>query len=433
MDAARFFATITRMPSGALRPLLPLALFAAAALPVRAEEARGIENPLHGYWTRAAQDRFSRLKAEIESGRAALDGTSERAMLESVLRLLEVPASSQTLVFTATSLQKGLINARNPRALYFNDDTYVGYVPGGRLEILSLDPELGGIFYILDRARGERPPRAQRERNCMNCHSPHYLGEIPALLLESVVPVMSGGGEKAFRREQTGHGVPLGERFGGWYVTGDAGFARHWGNLIYEYGAQGRRERPLAPGELFDWARYPVATSDVLAHLVHEHQVGFVNRVTVGTYRTRELLAGEGSAEAVALEIEKLARAIVRYALFADEVPLPAAIAGDAAFKAAFLSTRKPAANGAALKDFDLRTRLFKLRCSYKVYSPSFTGMPPELKTRVHRLLARALDGAEPEFTYLPAAERAAIRTILVETLPDFAAAAGKGKTSRAQ
>ena len=405
--------------------LLATLAFALATAGVRADEAQGIGNPLHGYWTREPQDRFSRVKAEIESGQIPLDASSEKAALESLLRALEVPASSQTLVYSATSLQKGLINARNPRAMYFNDDTYVGYVPGGRIEIASLDPELGGIFYLLDRPREGRPPRAQRERNCMNCHSPHYLGEIPALVLESVVPVMSGGGEKAFRREQTGHGVALDQRFGGWYVTGDAGYGKHWGNLIFEYGPEGRRERPLAVGELFDVARYPVATSDVLAHLLHEHQAGFVNRVLVGTYRTRELLAGaNGDAEAVAGELDTLARSIVRYSLFADEVPLPAAgVTGDITFREAFLATRKPAANGAALKDFDLGTRLFRYRCSYKIYSPTFAGMPAPLKERVYRLLRRALDGAEREFAYLPAAERSAIRTILAETLPEVTAA----------
>jgi len=413
------------MPFAAVRGILKLVLLSALAAAVSgsvsADEAQGIGNPLHGYWTREPQDRFSRLKAEIESGR--IDTSSEKVTIESLLRVLEVPPSSQTLVYSATSLQKGLINARNPRALYFNDDTYVGFVPGGKIEVASLDPELGGIFYLLDRPREGRPLRAQRERNCMNCHSPHYLGEIPALVIESVVPVITGGGEKAFRREQTGHGIPLEQRFGGWYVTGDAGFGKHWGNLIFEYGAEGRRERPLAVGELFDLSRYPVATSDVLAHLLHEHQAGFVNRVLVGSYRTRELLAAGAQVESVAGEIEALARTIVRYVLFADEVPLPAAgIAGDAAFKTAFLATRKPAANGASLKDFDLRMRLFRYRCSYKIYSPTFAGMPAPLKERVHRLLARALDGAEPEFDYLPVAERKAIRGILVETMPEMAA-----------
>lgn len=398
--------------------LLSLAASAAEELP-----GRGIENPIHGYWTREPQDRFSRLKAEIESGRLPLDTSSEKAALVSLLRALEVPVSSQTLVYSATSLQKGLITARNPRALYFNDDTYVGYVPGGRVEVASLDPELGGIFYILDRPRGGRPPRVQREQNCMNCHSPHHLGEIPALMIESVVPVITGGGEKAFRRDQTGHGIPFAQRFGGWYVTGDEGFGKHWGNVIFVYEAGSRRERPLGVGELFDLNRYPAATSDLLAHLLHEHQVGFVNRVLVGSYRTRELVAGsDENVAAVGNELDELARSIVRYVLFADEAPLPVPVAGDSEFKAAFLSSRKAAANGVALKDFDLQTRLFRYRCSYKIYSPTFSGMPAPLKGRVHRLLARALDGIEPEFSYLPAEERLVIREILAETLPEFSA-----------
>lgn len=413
-----------------LTHLLLISLALAGTL--RGEDTRGIGNALHGYWTRAPQDRFSRLKPEIESGRLPLDTSSEKALLESLLRVLEVPASSQTLVYSATSLQKGLITARNPRALYFNDEIYLGYVPGGRIEIAALDPELGGIFYLLERPRGPRPPRAVREQNCMNCHAPHYLGEIPALVLESVVPSITGGGEKAFRREQSGHGIPFDQRFGGWYVTGDAGLGKHWGNLIMEFGTEGRRERTLAIGELFDVARYPVATSDLLAHLLHEHQVGFVNRVLVGSYRTRELLAGaQTDATAVAAEIDALARTIVRYVLFADEAPLPKrGLVGDAAFKTAFLATRKPAASGAALKDFDLRTRLFRYRCSYKIYSPTFAGMPAELRGRVLRLLGRVLDGAEPDFAYLPAEERTAIRGILVETLPEAALAWGANVTS---
>jgi hypothetical protein len=49
------------------------------------------------------------------------------------------------LVFSVTSLQKEIISPRRPRSLYFNDDTYVAYVPGGKIEVISLDPELGGI------------------------------------------------------------------------------------------------------------------------------------------------------------------------------------------------------------------------------------------------------------------------------------------------
>jgi hypothetical protein len=71
------------------------------------------------------------------------------------------------------------------------------------------------------------------------------------------------------------------------------------------------------------------------------------------------------------------------------------------------------------LRDLDLHTRLLRHRCSYMVYSPTFTGLPPSLRRRVDRALDRALDVAMPEpvFAYLPAEEKSAIRTILRETL----------------
>jgi hypothetical protein len=415
-------ANLIRISASRVSLLLFLLVFAPEGM---AGEKGGVWNPLHGYWTCEPKDRFSKLKEELKAGRVTIDTSSERAALDGLLRALEIPASSQTLVYSTTSLQKGLIQARSPRALYFNDDTYLGYVSGGRMEVASLDPALGSIFYSIERVRPGRPLRAERERNCMNCHAPDYLGNIPALVLESVVPETTGGGGKVFRHEQSGHGVAFGERFGGWYVTGDAGFAKHWGNQIIEYGREGRYERVIAVGELFDIASYPVATSDLLAHLLHEHQVGFVNRVLVGTYRTRELLDSvQGRVEEVSGQLDELARGIVRYSLFADEVPLPAGgIVGDAAFKSDFLASRRRSASGASLKDFDLRTRLLRYRCSYKIYSPIFAGIPVPLKERVLRLLVRALEGTEPEFAYLPEEERRGIRAILRETLPEMSLA----------
>ena len=45
-----------------------------------------------------------------------------------VLTALEVPVSSQMLVFSKTSFQYLHISPEHPRALYFNDDVYVGSV-----------------------------------------------------------------------------------------------------------------------------------------------------------------------------------------------------------------------------------------------------------------------------------------------------------------
>src|SRR5882724_6570154 len=109
-----------------------------------------IDLPPHDYRQRALRDRFTRLKAELEAGGVVLDQHSEKDFLLSLLKALEIPATSQMLVFSTTSLQLSLISPRNPRAIFFNEDAYVGYIPGGRIEIVSLDPELGGIFHIFD-------------------------------------------------------------------------------------------------------------------------------------------------------------------------------------------------------------------------------------------------------------------------------------------
>jgi hypothetical protein len=247
--------------------------------------------------------------------------------------------------------------------------------------------------------------------------------EIPGLVIESVVPGTTGGGEKAFRREQSGHSIPLELRFGGWFVTGAPDdFPRHWGNMIIERTGAAARERPVKPGELFDLGRYPVPTSDLLPHLLHEHQVGFVNRALQAAYRTRALLHQNGGTldEPATVELETLAHGLVRYLLFAGEVPLPAGgIDGDPAFKTAFQSPRRVASSGGSLRDLDLRTRLLRYRCSYMIYSPEFAGLPAELRLRVDRALDRALDTSAPvpAFAYLPAEEKSAIRTILRDTL----------------
>jgi hypothetical protein len=247
---------------------------------------------------------------------------------------------------------------------------------------------------------------------------------IPGLVVESVIPGITGGGERAFRREQSGHGVPLEQRFGGWHLTGvGEGWPRLWANLLIEYRDGHAVERPIALGELTNIRNYPRPTSDLLPQLLQEHQVGFVDRALEAAYRTRELLNEPGPGPELDRQVAELAAPIVRYLLFADEARLPAPVQGDADFKTAFLSNRRPAASGAALKDFDLQTRLFRHRCSYMIYTPTFTGLPSPLKTAVLRQLRAALSdkNAPAEYAYLPASEKQALRTILTETLPDFA------------
>ena len=407
-----------------LRRLLFLFVLLLGAGVGLAKEPAFDETP-HDYWKRPLGDRFTRLKAEVEAGRVVLDGDGEKAFLLSLLRALEVPASSQMLVFSTTSLQLRLITPANPRALFFNEDVYVGYIPGGRIEVVSLDPALGGIYYIFDIPRGVEVLRADRSDRCMNCHAAEETGFVPGLVIKSVIPGMRGGSLDSFRHGETGHGVPFSQRFGGWYLTGADNFGPNLGNFVGQLSVEGLTKYPVVPGAQFDFARYPVASSDVLPQLLHEHQIGFVNRAVAATYHTRALLAKGPLDDAGKAELDGMARDFTRYVLFADEVPLPqGGVAGEAAFKADFLATRRVDSQGVALKDFDLRTRLFRYRCSYMIYGAAFAGLPAEFKQRVYRRLGEALDvaRADAEYAYLPEAEKEAIRGILRATVMDLPA-----------
>ncbi|WP_165071175.1 hypothetical protein [Paludisphaera rhizosphaerae] len=384
-----------------------------------AEDPSGVRDPIHGYETLPAHDRFSRFKADLDAGRVKLDAGDERALLRSVLRTLDVPVSSQMIVTSATSFQKTIISPRRPRALYFNDDTYVGYVPRGQIEVISIDPTRGPMFYIFNRLEAGKVPRSRRSENCLTCHGTPEMGEVPQLVIESVIPGLSGGGERAFRRGLSGHGVPLDQRFGGWLVT-DAPEFTHQGNMLIDWKDGRAQELPMQPGELFDFGRYPVSTSGLLPQLLHEHQVGFINRAVSATYRARTLLHRNGGDEAaVAPQLDTLARDLVRYILFADEVPLPpGGVTASDDFRADFLARRRPTSDGRSLRDLDLKTRLLTHRCSYMIESAAFEGLPPPLRRAVDRELARALDSKSPapDYAYLPDDEKAAIRSILAET-----------------
>ncbi|MEN9677050.1 MAG: hypothetical protein RIS76_2946 [Verrucomicrobiota bacterium] len=407
--------------------LLILGFCLASAVTARAEVTyRDWDQPPHSYFQRTPSDRFTQLKARLESGELALDRSHEKAFLLSLLALLEIPASSQMLVFSTTSLQLSLISPSNPRALYFNEDVYVGFIPGGRIEIVSLDPELGGIFYILDIPKSAGPLRIDRSARCMNCHAGDDTRHVPGLTLKSVIPGSAGGSLDSFRREQTGHDIPLTDRFGGWYVTGAGSFTNHWGNLVGDLTAGVLTRIPVQPGERFSFARYPVTTSDLLPQLLHEHQAGFVNRVVEAGYRARTHLHTDrdGLTAEHREELDQQARLLVRYLLFADEVPLPVGGVAEAdTFKTDFLRTRR-AVEGLSLKDLDLKTRLFRYRCSYMIYSPVFTGLPPAMKERVLGQLDRALDPdrTDGEYAYLPAEEKQVIRRILRGSLGDLPA-----------
>src|SRR6202789_390850 len=131
------------------RTTLTIAVAALACVATRADAQIAVRNqgyipysdaPIN-YRSDDLHDPVARLQLELDQGKASLVYEPEHGYLKSVLKLLNVPIDSQTLVFSKTSFQYPKISPEHPRALYFNDDVYVGSVHEGKpVEIVSFDP-----------------------------------------------------------------------------------------------------------------------------------------------------------------------------------------------------------------------------------------------------------------------------------------------------
>lgn len=398
----------------------------AADSPYRVFEFRA---PPHNYAEAKPKDRFAQLLEKITQGQVSIDTSSDKAFLASLLKELHIPVSSQLLVFSASSLQSEIINPRNPRALYFNEDTYLGWVPGGLVEVAAADPELGPVFYVFDRLRvGGGMPRVERGTKCFNCHGGTATKRLPGLIAESLLVSQAGSSLETFRRDEQGHQIPLENRFGGWHLTGKHNISNHKANIM-GLARGGRVERvDVPPGQLSNLDLHLLPTSDILPHLIHEHQIGFENRLVRGIYLVRQLKHDRkgGMLGAPELkEIDETAQELARYILFADEAKLPReGIQGDETYARDFLADRRPSKRGMALKDLDLKTRMFKYRCSFMLYTDTWKHAPKELKNRVYFRMAEGLRDTQPNpaLAHLPVEERRSIREILKDTMTDLPA-----------
>jgi hypothetical protein len=388
----------------------------AAAEPYTPPRLAPFDRAPHHYWDRTPTDRFFRAMARVERGEAVLDARDERALLRSLLRLLELDDSTQLLVYSATSLQSAIIHPRNPRALYFNEDTSLGYVPGGRFEVASFDPILGMNFYLFDRASDGQVPRFHRSDRCMNCHADTPSGRVPGFVLHSLAVSDDGYSLETYRYDQTGHHVPLSLRFGGWHLTGGHRLPETHANQIARLSPQGLQRSPNPPGRSYDPARYPRATSDILAHLVHEHQAGLLNRIALATYLGRE---AEGKEAERAADLEACAADLADYLLFRGEAALPkGGIAGDPDFIRDFQA--RASGPAAVLREFDLRTRMFRHRLSYLAFTPVWEAVPPSVARRVASRLRAAWAADKSDGAGLTGDEGEAILRVLRALRPEW-------------
>jgi hypothetical protein len=435
---------------GVLVALAFLAMPASAQVAVKNQGYIPFSDAPINYRSNDLNDPVSQLQQQLDQGKASLVYEPEHGYLRSVLQLLHVPIDSQTLVFSKTSFQYPKISPEHPRALYYNDDVYVGSVHEGKaIEIVSFDPRQGAIFYLLDERKVEKPAFQRAELDCTQCHIAAGTRGIPGVLLRSVYPTTTGTlvpGTKALITDQES---PWGERWGGWYVTGDLAGGTHMGNAVV--GDKESATQLEALGKAFDSSAYLAPDSDVVAHLVLAHQTQMHNLITLTNYKTRLALysqadhsgdaAPSGTAarsandplatapstdtpipEATRRQFERPAEQLLRYLLFVNEAPLPSAgkqrVGASSAFAREFAARGPRDSKGRSLRDLDLTTRIFRYPCSYLVYSDSFAALPQPAKGYVYHRLLEVLSGQDQskDFARLPAADRQAVLEILLET-----------------
>ena len=417
--------------------LICLAAFLPPALLHAADE---FERPPIRYSTSTPDNRVSQLQAELDSGKAELKYVPRFGYLRGVLNALGVPAESQTLVFSKTSLQVQRISPSTPRAIYFGDDVYVGFCQNGDvLEVSVADPQLGAVFYTLEQSRN-KPPKFERQTdNCLICHGSSRTENVPGHLVRSLMVSSSGQPLLSAGSQTVDHTTPFAERWGGWYVTGKHGAQKHLGNLIIEGrevpkpldNSAGQNQTTLP--EQVNAERYLGAHSDLVALMVLEHQVLVHNRITKANFTARSALAydaemkkvlGERDGKYLDSTVRRLhgaADELLEALLFVDEAKLTEPVSGTSGFAEAFSKQGTRDRQGRSLRDFDLRTRMFKYPCSYLIGSPTIAALPAELQEYLWAQLDRILRGEEKDqkkYAHLSAADRRAIREILLQTLP---------------
>ena len=145
------------------------------------------------YNTAPLSDRVPQLATAIENGDAEPKYDDRHGYLRAILDSLDVRVSSQVLVFSKTSFQLRRITSQRPRAVYYNDDVYVGWVQGGDVvEISSADPQQGAIFYTLRQEKSSKPNIVRDRGQCIVCHASSGTSGVPGHLVRSVFANRSG-------------------------------------------------------------------------------------------------------------------------------------------------------------------------------------------------------------------------------------------------
>jgi hypothetical protein len=406
------------------------------------------EYPLIGYADKPTHNAVARLQERLDRGEVKLKFVPGRGYLDSLLKALAIDPSSQTLVYSKTSLQIDLIKATTPRAIYFDDTTYVAWIPEtNMIEMTTMDSAVGPVFYTLPN-RDPTSTHLDRETSrCLTCHDTFSMmgGGVPRFLFMSSPVTVAGEPLTNEISKDTTDATPVRERWGGWYVTGAPNNVPHLGNLQVKGPAQpvqtlanlkvaGHTVDKL--DGLFDTKPYLTDHSDIVALLVFEHQVYIENLITRASYKARTMVARQNdgqSADALTWDqlpakarpmVKAMLEPLVKALLFVDATTLPGRITGNSGFDRWFQSQGPRDAQGRSLRELDLTTHVFRYHLSYMIYSIGFDGLPTYAHDYVYQRIQDILSGRDqsPAYSQISAADRATALQILTQTKPAFAA-----------
>ncbi|MFO0942479.1 MAG: hypothetical protein U0930_17210 [Pirellulales bacterium] len=374
--------------------------------------------------------------------------------MKSLLELLEVDVDSQVLVFSKTSLQASKISPKSPRAIYFRDDVYVGWVPEGELiEVTAVDNKLGAVFYSLKQTKQSLDLNREISR-CVTCHASTHTRRVPGHIVRSVhcdhdgQPLLNLGSFITTDRS------PFDERWGGWYVTGHHGRQKHMGNLTLRdqtpsdqalVAANRTDDIDAANSALgfnwsslkdrFDTTRYLSPHSDLVSLMILEHQTSVQNTLTSACHAGR--IAEAEMLESNALferptdfvsdsfnhRFESAAKMVVQALLMKEAIEFSDEIVGTSNFANRFQSLGSNDSYTRSLRQLDLSRRLFRYSCSYLIYSGAFRSLPIPVLQRVYRRLNEVLSAktTDDEFHHISLEERRDILDILKATGLDIA------------
>jgi hypothetical protein len=387
--------------------------------------AGSIEHPAIEYAVRPTTDAVVGVNRRLESGELQLAVTPETGYLRSVLAAFDIPIESQILVFTKTGVQSQFTSPANPRAFYFNDSVIVGYIRGAPvLEVASLDPQQGVIFYTLQQY-ATSPDRLTRRNQCLSCHESISSLDVPGMLVRSHFTGADGLPLRQLGTSVVDHRTPFEQRWGGWYVTGTHGAKRHLGNATVR--DIEKPESMITADTLnlksvegrFDTRGYPLAQSDIVALMVFEHQMHAMNLLVRLGWDAR-VAEFDRKLDVAAGPLRDGIDELVDYFLFVDEAPLTAKVVGNAAFAERFSARGPRDGRGRSLRELDMTTRMMRYPCSYMIYSPAFDGLPTVVRDAIYQRLWRVLSGQDdaPRYARLSSEDRRAIIEILRDTKP---------------